>query len=173
MLRTIAIGMLAVGPVLVLGRTATPITPQEPPSSLEPGAPRGEVTFSHVRERVTACTPKGLVCAADKRAADSRTSIHLVPVASPHLAGEDKRVPVDVAFPATGGTPQEIELGAGTWELEWKDAGRRARFEVVDGDELAVRLSTQNGTCVRQKQECLLRASHTLRHVKLPKDRQR
>ncbi|MCA9597983.1 MAG: hypothetical protein KC776_31945 [Myxococcales bacterium] len=172
MLRTIAIGMLAVGPALVLGRTATPITPQEPPSSLDPGG--GEITFTHVRNRVIACTAKGATaCIAQKEAADARTEIHLSPVASPRIAGEDQRVPVDVSLSSVGGTPATVKLGAGTWSLEWREANRHAKFEVMDGDAVAIRLSTQNGTCTKAKHECVLKSTATERRIELPKERQR
>lgn len=152
---------------LILGALQAPDA--EPPSSLDPG--RATLTCSHDRKLVTACSMnEKKKCVADEAPADARTRAILRPVASHRVGAKDERTPVEIDLTDASGTPQKLEIAAGTWDVEWPQGGAvRARFAVAGGDELSMVLRTRNGACQRAKSECVLDAAHLSRSVEIPK----
>lgn len=166
MLRSLFLSLFLAGGSLSL------VPAEKPPSSLAPGQ-SGRVTFSHTSDRVVACTAKGkgkdLKCVADKMASDASTSLTLRPTPSSEVAEKDKRQPVSVALPKTAG-PIEVALAAGVWEIEWSGRSEHERFYVGRGDEFAISLATQVGSCKRQKDDCVLGTDKTTQQVTIPKE---
>ncbi len=151
--------------------------PTEPPSSLDPAASRGTLSLSHTHARVRSCersVRKGtVVCTPEKEPADASTTLRLIPVKNPRIAGDDKREVKDIALGESGLQDEALELGAGTWDLDWTDAARRARFQLAAGDELSIRLESVSGACRAVRRECSLVASATSRKILLPAGRAR
>jgi hypothetical protein len=176
MLRQIPIALLA---VWLAGGVNAPdgAAPADPPSSLDPAAARSKLSLHHAHARVRACERsirKGTVmCTADKEPADASATVRLLPVKNPRIAGEDKRETREVALGGNGTLDEALELGAGVWELDWTDAARRARFELVAGDELMIRLESVSGACRTIRRECSLVAGVTTRKILLPGGRAR
>ena len=170
MLRS-AIALLVAGPLLAGVRPAPSV---DPPSSLEPGAPRGVVGLSHDRVRIKACTldtsKPDKKCNETRASAEATASVTLHPVGRRRIAGPDPRKPVTVSV---GRQSKSLELDVGVWELEWPGHAKRDRFEVDEGVEFAVKLSSVQGRCRLEKNECTLDAGAISRKVEIPAERRR
>ncbi len=110
---------------LLLGAVAHAGGTDDPPSSLEPGAPRGKIRFFHVHKKAVACSfakkADKPTCKASRELADSATTLKLRPVSdSRAINGGDKRQTVTLALPGQHARVEKrIELGVGDWEVEW------------------------------------------------------
>jgi hypothetical protein len=124
---------------------------------------------------VKACTldaskPDKKKCTETRASAEASTSIVLHPTGKRRIAGPDPRTPVTVSC---GRQKNEVELAVGTWELEWPGYAKRDRFEVEEGVAFGIKLSTAQGRCRLQKNECQLVADAISRKVEIPADRRR
>jgi hypothetical protein len=170
MLRS-ALAVLLAAPLVAAIKPAPSV---DPPSSLEPPGPRGTVALSHDGSRVKSCTldtkAEKQKCTETRAALESATSIVLHPAGKRSVAGPDPRKPVSLSC---GRQKKEVELEVGIWELEWPGHAKRERFEVEDGLEFGIKLSTTQGRCRLQKNECSLVADAISRKVEIPAERRR
>lgn len=170
MLRPTSTAILAAALCLPLVSSAE----EGPPTSLD--EPRGIVKLTHEATRVTACTTKktrsGIRCVAERQPADSSTQVVLSPVKQ-GITQKEKREPINVACPKDGGQIVELDLGAGLWELDWPVRNRRERFQLAEGEEMAIRLLTRTGVCLPVKNECVLKTDRTEVDVGIPKHARR
>ena len=149
--------LYAIAPLLL---AAVPI--DDPPSSLEPGAPRGKVRFFHVNKKAVSCEAKAkaqkTVCRASRELADSATTLKLRPVSdSRTISGNDKRQTVTLSLPSQHArVDKRIELGVGDWEIDWAERSKHERFRVGDGDEYDISLRTLTGSCKKKQDLCAL-----------------
>jgi len=175
-LRPAVVALMATAPVLAA------LLPDEdagglPPTSLDPEATRGTVTFEHRQRRVIACTAekKGgeITCRASDEPMDARTSLTLVPVRDAGaLARKDRRASVSVRFESDPNPPPvEVQLVAGLWDFKWSGLKQRVRMRVADGDEFDVGLSTVSGACRKQGSRCEVTPGPTKRKVAIPASR--
>ena len=145
-----------------------------PPSSLDPDATTGAVTFEHRQRRVVACSAekKGgeLSCKATEEPMDAATSLTLAPVKdSAALAQRDRRSSVQVRFESDPNPPPvEVRVAAGLWELKWSGLKQRAQMRVAQGDEFDVRLSSVSGACRKQGSRCVVIPAPVKRDVSIP-----
>ncbi len=176
MLRSTVTALLATAPVLV----AIPLDAGAsglPPSSLDPDANAGTVTFEHRQRRVVACSAekKGgeLTCQANDEPMDAATSLSLVPVKeSGALARQDRRSSVQVRFESDPiPPPVEVQVAAGLWELKWSGLKRRVQVRVAEGDEFDVGLSTVSGECRKRGARCVVIPAPVKRKVDIPASR--
>ena len=171
MLRSALVVLLAAP----LAASIKPAPSVDPPSSFEPGAPRGVVGLSHEGARVKACkldasNPDKKKCNEARASNDASVSIVLHPVGERRIAGPDPRKPVNVSVARQA---KQLELQVGEWELEWPSHPKRERFEVADGSQFSVKLTTTQGRCRLQKNECSLVADSISRKVEIPSERRR
>jgi hypothetical protein len=145
----------------------------DPPSSLEPADPRGEILFSHRHRRVAGCEVERKrdksTCRARERDADSATSLTLRPVLTRRLTGEDRREQIRIDFPSERGRlTQRHSLGVGDWEIDWPGHANRDRFRVDDGDAYEIRLRSISGKCRLVREACSLVTRASSRQVAIP-----
>ena len=175
MLRQVSIGCVLVW-LAASARGPDTTDPTEPPSSLEREA-QGSLNLKHAHNRVRACvksTKNGaVVCRAETEPANARASLRLAPVQNSRIAGKDPRQSHNVELGDDGTVKEPLKLGVGPWDLEWTDAARRARFHIVEGDELTIRLVSKTGACRVDRRECSLQSGATSRKIFVPRERAR
>jgi hypothetical protein len=147
----------------------------DPPSSLDPGAPRGRIHFTHAHDRVVACREQrkdgALTCRDTREPAGAALTLQLHPIAdSRTISGEDKRQAVSVSLVGDDGRAEKrVVLGVGDWEIEWAGRPRREAFRVLDGDDYKIKLRTVSGECRKRDDECRLVPEARVQEVSVPK----
>jgi hypothetical protein len=168
MLRSLFISCFLTGSAMSL------IPVQKPPSSLLPQS--GKVAFTHQSQKTIGCSAKGkgkdLKCVAELANADSSTFLTLRPVKSADPVTKDVRENVSVSLPRANAAV-DVTLSRGVWELDWPPRRERERFFVEGGDDLAIGLSTQMGSCKRTKDECSLVTEGATQKVSIPRESRR
>ena len=185
-LRFTIASLIATGAVLGLARASTrapavdasvsPRSPRnDPPNSFDPGA-KGKLKISHEHRRALSCSAKReknqVVCNAERRDADSATSLVLHPIPSARITAKDKRQDMTVNFGSQRGRQEKaLELGFGEWEVEWSGLDARPRFRVDSTDEFEVELRTLTGKCKKSNDECLLEPNAASKECNIPSGR--
>jgi hypothetical protein len=147
----------------------------DPPSSFDPGA-KGKLKISHEHRRALACSAtrekNETVCIAERRDADSATSLVLRPIPPPRITAKDKRQELTVNFASQRGRQERtLELGAGEWAVEWSGLEARPHFRVESADEFEVKLRTLTGKCKKSKDECVLEPTAASKECEIPAGR--
>jgi hypothetical protein len=173
MVLRLSLSLIALGTALGLVGPRSPR--HEPPNSLDPGA-KGKLKLSHEHRRALACTAKRekneVICTADRRDADSATSLTLLPIRPARIAVKDKRQTVTVNFSSQRGRQEKtLDLGFGEWEVEWSGLEPRPRFRVESADEFEVELRTLTGKCKKSNDECVLEPGAASKECKIPSGR--
>ena len=144
------------------------------PSSLDPT--RGTLTLTHDAARAIACAAKNapgkLECSAERQSIDASADLLLTPVQH-DVTKKDSRKPMPVALPKDSGKPVHLELGAGLWDIEWPARSRSGRFQLLEKEELSIKLTTRLGACEPAKTECVLKTDRVEASLTIPKDARR
>ena len=151
----------------------------DPPSSLEPGAPRGKVRVTHRNRKIRSCylhkkKSGKLRCRSRREDAPSGATVAIHPVNADGVSEDDGRAPVTVDFPNDAGRQQKwLELAVGDWEVRWGPKPYK-RFRVSDGDEFKVWFRTVTGKCVlgKKTRECTLSPSDRSQRVVIQSGRE-
>lgn len=167
-----SLGAAALAAILTL--SVVSVAGEQPPTSLDPA--RGTVTLTHSATRAVGCiaksTLKKLECKPERQDIDASADLVLTPVQH-DVTKKDKRKPVPVALPKDSQKPVHLELGAGLWDIEWPARGRSGRFQLLEREELAIKLTTRVGACEPVKTECVLKTDRVETSLAIPKDARR
>ena len=174
--RSAVAALLAIAPVLAAMLPDAEAS-DLPPSSLDPEARAGTITFEHRQRRVVACSAekKGgeLTCEPSDEPTDAGTSLTLVPVKeSGALGQQDRRSSVSVRFESDPKPPPaEVQVSPGLWEIKWSGLKKRVALRVAEQDEFSVGLSTVSGACRKQGTRCVVNPAPVKRKVDVPASR--